>query len=169
LFAPFVLIALLSGATVHAQSPSHFAVESTIAVDTLRGDNAVHRPNIVVDLTGTLRLGDGWLVYVRPWFRQPRADDWDREIYQAALQYERSGAVATRVDVGYIASPSGLGIMDSRPADNPTILPHLAYFTPMPAFDAGAHAQQLGSSTRRLTRLEPSMVVEAITSEFQRE
>ena len=59
------------------------------------------------------------------------------EIYQAAVQYERSGRVSTRVDLGYILSPIGLGMMDMRPDTNPTITPHLSYVIPMPAFDAG--------------------------------
>src|SRR5262245_39701703 len=67
-------------------STSRFAVESTIAVDAFRGDNMLHRPNVIVDVTASMRMGEGWLLYVRPWFRQPRAADWDREIYQAALQ-----------------------------------------------------------------------------------
>ena len=47
---------------------------------------------------------------VRPWFRQPRAPEWDKEIYQAALQYTRNGMISTRLDAGYIVSPITLGI-----------------------------------------------------------
>ena len=61
------------------------------AVDLFRGEDTVDRPNIVVDVTGVVRLADGWRLYVRPWFRQPRTAEWDKEIYQAAIQYERSG------------------------------------------------------------------------------
>ena len=71
--------------------------------------NTVDRPNIVVDVTPWCASADGWLVYVRPWFRQPRTPEWDKEIYQAAIQYERPGRVSTRVDLGYIVSPIGLG------------------------------------------------------------
>ena len=65
--------------------------------------------------------------------RQPRnGPNWDKEIYQAAIQYERSGHVSTRVDVGYIVSPIGLGMMDTRPGVNPTIAPHLSYVSRCP-------------------------------------
>jgi hypothetical protein len=115
-----------------------FSVDSAVSIDEFRGQNAPDRPNIVIDVTASLRLPGGWTMYVRPWFRQPRANSWDKEIYQAAVQYERSARVSTRVDAGYIVSPVGLGMMDTRPGVNPTILPHLIYVTPMPAFDAGA-------------------------------
>jgi hypothetical protein len=77
-------------------------------------------------------------VYVRPWFRQPRATTWEKEIYQAAVQYERPGTVAMRLDAGYIVSPIGLGMMDTRPGVNPTITPHLTYLISMPVFDRTA-------------------------------
>ena len=121
-----------------AQSVARFSLDSVVAVDVFQGENTVNRPNIVVDISGVLRLSDGWVVYVRPWLRQPRTSEWDKEIYQAAVQYERSGRVSTRVDAGYIVSPIGLGMMDTRPGVNPTIAPHLSYVTPMPVFDPTA-------------------------------
>ena len=124
--------------SAQAQAPARFSLDSAAAIDVFRGENTVRRPNIIVDLTGVARLGGGWMVYVRPWFRQPRAPEWDIEIYQAALQYERPGAVALRMDLGYIVSPIGLGMMDTRPGVNPTISPHLTYLTPMPVFDPPA-------------------------------
>lgn len=109
-----------------------------MSVDLFRGQNTVDRPNIIIDVTAVARIGSGWLVYVRPWFRQPRLPAWDKQIYQAALQYSHPGRVATRLDAGYIASPIGLGMLDTRPGVNPTIGPHFSYFTPMPAFNPAA-------------------------------
>ena len=130
-----------------AQSLSRFSLDSVVAVDLFRGENTVDRPNIVVDVTAVVRVADGWIIYVRPWFRQPRTSEWDKEIYQAAIQYQRPGPVATRVDAGYIASPIGLGMMDTRPGINPMIAPHLSYVTPMPVFDPTApRARPLASS-----------------------
>jgi hypothetical protein len=120
------------------QLPARFSIDSAVQIDDMQGQSTVDRPNIVIDVTASVRLATGWTAYVRPWLRQPRTDSWDREIYQAALQYERPGRVATRVDAGYIASPVGIGMMDTRPGVNPTILPHLSYVTPMPSFDPGA-------------------------------
>jgi hypothetical protein len=129
------------------QTPARFSVDSAVQIDQLQGQSTVDRPNIVIDVTASMRLGPGWTLYMRPWFRQPRNSTWDREIYQAAVQYERTGRVSTRVDAGYIVSPVGLGMMDTRPGVNPTILPHLSYVTPMPAFDAGAPRVQPIAST----------------------
>jgi hypothetical protein len=141
------LLLLGVGPQVSAQSLDRFSLDSVVAVDLFRGENAGERPNIIVDVTGVLRLADGWVVYVRPWFRQPRTSEWDKEIYQAAVQYERPGRVSTRVDAGYIVSPIGLGMMDSRPGVNPTISTHLSYVTPMPVFDPTApRARPLASS-----------------------
>jgi hypothetical protein len=59
-------------------------------------------------------------------------------LYQAAVRYERHGALSLRVDAGYIASPLGLGMLDMRADINPTIQPHLSYFVPLLPFDTGA-------------------------------
>ena len=37
------------------------------------------------------------------------------------LQYERPGAVGVRVDLGYLATPFGLGMMDTRPGVEETV------------------------------------------------
>jgi hypothetical protein len=135
---------LLAHSPAFAQGPARFSLDSAVAIDTFRGQNTVEDPNIVVDVTAVVRLGGGWLAYVRPWFREPRLphiedpDSWDKEIYQAAVQYERTGAIASRIDAGYIVSPIGLGMMDTRPGVNPTIAPHLSYLQSMPVFDPGS-------------------------------
>ncbi len=121
-----------------AQSLARVSVDSAVAVDVFQGQNASDHPNVVIDVTAVMRLGEGWLVYVRPWFRQPRAPEWDKEIYQAALQYTRHGAISTRVDAGYIVSPIGLGMLDTRPGINPVIGTHFSYVQPMPTFDPGS-------------------------------
>jgi hypothetical protein len=136
-----LLLATVSAAVAvpaSAQSPERFTFDTTVEADVFRGGAAVDRPNIVVDIGAVVWLGAGWTAFVRPWFRQPRTPSWDKQIYQASLQYEHPGPVSTRVDLGYIASPIGLGMMDSRPGIDPTILPHLSYFTPMPGFDGAA-------------------------------
>ena len=134
----------LAPAVARAQAPARFSLDSVVSVDVFQGQSTVDDPNIVIDVTAVMRLSDEWLVYVRPWFREPRLprptdlENWDKEIYQAAVQYERAGRISTRVDAGYIVSPIGLGMMDTRPGVNPTIAPHLSYLQAMPAFDPGA-------------------------------
>ena len=129
---------LANAQPARAQSLARMSVDSVVAVDVFQGQNASDRPNIVIDVTAVVRLSEGWLVYVRPWFRQPRAPEWDKEIYQAALQYTRHGAISTRVDAGYLVSPIGLGMLDTRPGINPVIGTHFSYVQPMPTFDPGS-------------------------------
>jgi hypothetical protein len=132
----------LSGSRAFGQDVARYSLESVVAVDEFAGENAVHSPQIVVDVSAAVRLGRNWQLFVRPWFRLPRPaapgvpqPAWDAELYQAGIRYERPGAIATRLDIGYILSPIGLGLFDVRPGINPTIVPHLSYLQPMPPFD----------------------------------
>jgi len=125
-----------------AQPAERVAVDSAVSISQWAGDNAATSPDIVIDFTAAFRIGHGWQAYLRPWFRQPSTTPhtWDTTIYTAALQYQRSGRVSTRVDLGYIVSPIGIGMLDMRPDVNPTIMTHMAYVVPMPTFDAGVPA-----------------------------
>ena len=89
------MLLLTSAHRLSAQSLARFSFDSVAAIDLFQGENTVDRPNIVIDVTGVLRLSDGWVLYIRPWFRQPRTSEWDKEIYQAAIQYR---AQRNRVD-----------------------------------------------------------------------
>jgi hypothetical protein len=137
--AGLALAVLVAAAgSVRAQSATdRFAIESAIGIDVFRGGAAADRPQIIVDVLGTVRLGAGWEIYVRPWIRQPRAPQWDVQLYAAAVRYERPGRIALRIDTGYIASPIGLGLLDASPAVNALIGPHITYFAPMLPFDDG--------------------------------
>ena len=42
-----------------AQSFARFSLDSVVAVDVFQGENTVDRPNIVVDVSGVVRLSDG--------------------------------------------------------------------------------------------------------------
>ena len=134
-----------SAVPVSAQTPyERFGLDTTVGFDLFRGDNVSDRPQVIVDIIGTVQLADRWQIYVRPWFRLPRPapptappPEWDTYLYQASLRYERPGTIATRVDAGYMASTIGLGLFDANPSINPTIAGHSTYFTPMLPFDAG--------------------------------
>ncbi len=134
-----VLTIVLTPSAVFAQPPARVSVDSVTGIGLFKGQGATDRPDASVDIGFVVRLSDGWMAYVRPWFfKSAQGSDWDKEIYQAALQYQRGGRVATRVDAGYIASPIGLGMLDMRADANPTIRPHLSYFVPLMPFDRGA-------------------------------
>ncbi len=128
-----------------AESVERFSLDSVIGVDSFGGQNVSSQPQIVIDVSAAVRIGDNWQLYVRPWFRLPRpasgsatTPPWDTEIYQAGVRYERPGPIAVRFDGGYILSPIGLGLLDSRQNLNANILPHLSYLVPMPAFAPAA-------------------------------
>jgi hypothetical protein len=131
-----------AGAQTVEQSIERFTADSVIAVDVFGGQNVSNRPQIVIDASAAMRVGDHWQLLFRPWLRQARpstptaaAPDWDVQLYQLGMRYERPGRVSTRVDVGQIVSPVGLGLLDWRPNLNPTIIPHISYVVPMPVFD----------------------------------
>ena len=128
-----------------AQSFEHFSLETVLSIDKFGGENVSNRPQIIIDISGDVRVSDHVQAYIRPWFRLPRPNtptspvpDWSHELYQAGIRYERpsgGGRLATRLDFGYNVSPIGLGVLDTRPSANPTIAPHVSYLAPMPAFD----------------------------------
>jgi hypothetical protein len=139
LWLALLLSCLASPVTAQPPSIDRVSFDSVVAIDKFVGQGAMDLPSVVIDATVVARIADGWIAYVRPWIRHdPRTEVWNNEIYQAALQYERPGPIAVRVDAGYIVSPIGLGLMDSRPGVNPTIMTHLAYVSAMPVFDPGS-------------------------------
>jgi hypothetical protein len=147
--AATLLLTLGVGTRAQAQAVSPVSVDSAVSISGFRGENAADRPDIVVDVTATVRLGAGWVAYVRPWFRKASTTPYTlaTEVYQAAAQYQRDGRISTRVDLGYILSPIGIGMLDMRPDTNPAIMTHLSYKVPMPAFDAGVPSTlPIGSS-----------------------
>ena len=135
-----VALGLCGAAPALAQQVAPVSIDSAVSINRFVGQHAADQPDIVVDITATARFGKGWVGYARPWFRRASTAPYavSREIYQAALQYQRSGPISARVDLGYITSPIGLGLLDMRPDTNPNVMTHLSYVVPMPSFDTGA-------------------------------
>jgi hypothetical protein len=133
---------VLGGAAPALGQVSPVTFESAVSINRFVGQHAADQPDIVVDVTATARLGGGWVGYVRPWFRRASTTPYavSKEIYQAALEYQRSGPISTRINLGYILSPIGLGLLDMRPDTNPLIMTHLSYVVPMPSFETGVPA-----------------------------
>ena len=136
---------VFGAAPASAQSFERFALDTVVSVDEFGGENVSNHPQIIIDISGGVRISDHVQAYIRPWFRLPRPNtptspvpDWSHELYQAGIRYERpasGGRLATRLDLGYNVSPIGLGVIDTRPSLNPTIAAHVSYLSPMPAFD----------------------------------
>ena len=98
----WAMLLALAPAVAEAQAPARVSIDSVVSVDAFQGQSTTDDPNIVIDVTAVVRVADGWMVYVRPWFREPRLprptrlENWDKEIYQAAVQYEHAGRVSRR-------------------------------------------------------------------------
>lgn len=123
-----------------AQAVARVSLDSVTAADLFTGGGTTGNPDASIDISSVIRLGGGWSAHVRPWFFKSSENDseWSKEIYQAAVRYERTGTTSLRLDAGYIASPIGIGMLDMRADINPTIQPHLSYFVPLLPFDSGA-------------------------------
>src|SRR5262245_9753657 len=108
-YAAALALALCRTAPAFAQV-APVSIDSAVSINRFVGQQAANQPDIVVDLTATARLGKGWIGYARPWFRRASTNPHaiSREIYQAAVQYQKSGPIATRVDLGYILLRIGL-------------------------------------------------------------
>jgi len=132
------LVMALWSVPTAAQVQARFSLDSVTAIDLFKGTNG--RPDQSVDVSGVIRVNDNWSVQVRPWFFKSSGADatWAKEIYQAAVRYQRVGKTAVRVEAGYIASPVGFGMTEMRADTNPTIQPHLSYFVPLMPFERGA-------------------------------
>src|SRR5438309_1559369 len=91
---PALVLAVLAlpASAATAQSVERFTIDSVASIDLFGGDNVSNRPQIIVDISAGVRLGDHWQVVFRPWFRQARpttpgggVPPWDAEIYQAGV------------------------------------------------------------------------------------
>jgi hypothetical protein len=131
---------LMLTSPVAGQSLSRISVDSVGAIDLFKGDGTTGNPDASIDISSVIRIGRGWSAHIRPWLFKSSAQGstWTRELYQAAVRYERAGRASMRLDAGYIASPIGLGMLDMRADVNPTILPHLSYYMPLLPFDRTA-------------------------------
>ena len=135
----------LRSAPASAQSVQRFALDSVASIDVFGGENVSNHPQIIIDVSGGVRISDHRAGVHPPVVSSPSAEHADRagaDLEPRALSGRHpvrtagNGAgLATRVDVGYNVSPIGLGIIDTRPSLNPMIAPHVSYLIPMPAFD----------------------------------
>jgi hypothetical protein len=138
--AALALCALTIDSAASAQTLSRVSLDSVTAVDLFEGQGASGNPGASVDISGVVRISDRWSVHLRPWFFKSSSENsaWNKELYQAAVQYVRPGTTALRLDAGYIASPIGLGLLDMRADVNPLVQTHMGYVIPMMPFDRNA-------------------------------
>jgi hypothetical protein len=130
------LAATLPRAASAQVSPVSF--DAVVAADGDAGSHVVHKPTAWIDLFGAVRLADGLDLRVRPVFLRRSFDgQWQTQVYELALRYERPGRIGVRADVGQISSPIGLSILENRPDTNPVISQHSTLYLPVPRVEAG--------------------------------
>jgi hypothetical protein len=122
--------------------PSLLAIDSVIESDVTvnQGSGSIadgnHVTGIFMDSLITADFGHGIQAMVRPQVQRLGASgEWNRQIWIADVRYEHPGAVALRVEGGYIPSPIGLANLALRPQLNPTIALPAELFTSIPSLE----------------------------------
>lgn len=83
-----LVIAMVTPA-VHAQGlAGRVAVEGIASASSQARE--LNDPNVILDLVGTVRVGDGWDIIVRPWSMRRPGGDWMFEMYQLQVRYVSS-------------------------------------------------------------------------------
>jgi hypothetical protein len=143
------LFTVLLGATTAAAQqarPSIFAVDTVAAVDETVDDNGNAVTGLIVDGVLSADFGGGFQGLVRPFVQRLTSGEWNRQVWIAAVRYERAGTIGLRVDAGLIPSPIGLANLTLRPHLNPTVAQPSSLFTPLPPLEPrGSRATLLGA------------------------
>lgn len=140
--AAWLLAIATSAAPVAAQSPV-VGIDTIAAVDATVDEAGNTTTGIIFDAVASVRLGRGVEAIVRPIAQRFANGEWNRQIWVAALRYERPGDVGVRVDAGLIPSPVGTANLMLRPHLNPTIALPSALFAALPAQEQGARRTTL--------------------------
>jgi hypothetical protein len=141
LFRFFLFSTLLLAASVaNAQlaRPATVAIDSSIALDRTQiissGD---YSSGVTMDGVMSVGMGAGFEGIFRPWVQKSPTGEWNRQIWVAAVRYERPGPIGLRVDAGLIPSPIGLANMMLRPQLNPTVSLPASLFQSLPVVELG--------------------------------
>jgi hypothetical protein len=132
----FLLVASLASAGQLARS-SALALDTAASVDqtrTFSGDNAT---GVILDAVMSVGFGAGFEGMIRPWAQRQASGEWNKQIWIAAVRYQRPGPIGLRVDAGLIPSPVGLSNLMLRPQLNPTVSLPASLFQALPSTEVG--------------------------------
>lgn len=129
------LLVVVSASSAFAQSAAHgrLVLEPVAGMST--STYGPHDPYVVLDLAATVRLGSGFDVIVRPWYRRLPGGDSSTEMYQLQVRYQTSSRVPVRIDAGILTSPIGLGTLQLRQDMNATVSSPFYFHEKLPSFD----------------------------------
>jgi hypothetical protein len=129
---------LAQPAAAQLARPSSVAIDSSIAIDrTQVVSSGDYSSGITMDGVMSVGMGAGFEGIVRPWVQKSPTGEWNRQIWMAAVRYERPGPVGLRVDAGLIPSPIGLANMMLRPQLNPMVSLPASLFQSLPVVELG--------------------------------
>jgi hypothetical protein len=118
--------------------PATFALDSTVSVDQTRTFSGDNTSGAVLDAVMSVGFGAGFEGMIRPWAMRQASGEWNKQIWIAAVRYQRPGPIGLRVDAGLIPSPIGLSNLLLRPQLNPTVSLPASLFTALPPVEPGA-------------------------------
>jgi hypothetical protein len=137
----FVVVAFLLVANREAAGqlarPSPFALDTAASVDQTRTFSGEDGTGVLVDAVMSVGFGAGFEGIIRPWAQRQASGDWNKQIWIAAVRYQRQGPIGLRVDAGLIPSPIGLSNLMLRPQLNPTVSLPAALFQALPTTEPG--------------------------------
>jgi hypothetical protein len=135
-FSTFLLLASGEAAGQLAR-PSAVAIDTAASFDQARTFDGNDASGVVVDGVLSVGFGAGFEGLIRPWAMRQASGEWNRQIWIAAVRYQRPGPIGLRVDAGLIPSPIGLSNLMLRPQLNPTVSLPASLFTSLPSTEVG--------------------------------
>jgi hypothetical protein len=137
-----LLLLVMPGAGVaEAQrlaAPSWLTLDTAADVDRAVDADGATTGGAIFDAYVAARLTGGFELVARPWMQRQADGDWNRQLWLAAVRYERKGPVGVRVEGGLITSPVGLSNLSLRPQLNPTVAQPSSLFQALPSPEAGS-------------------------------
>ena len=128
-------VSVAAPAAAQQAQPSRIALDTVAAVDQAVDENGNFATGVVLDAVVSVEIGGGFEAFARPFVQRLNSGEWNRQVWIAALRYERSAAVNLRVEAGLIPSPVGLANILLRPPQVPTISLPSSLFTALPPLE----------------------------------
>jgi hypothetical protein len=141
------LVAARAGAQEYASqtsAPARIGLETVASAGSYTAPGGGERTG-ALDLSAAWKVSDGVQMFVRPVLARTLDGEWQANVYEAALRYERPGRIRVRFEGGYLPSPVGILPLESRADQNPLITPAQNYDAWLPFFERGTPWVQLTS------------------------
>ena len=131
------ILLLVPGPAAAQQSrPSLLAIDTVASIDEAVDANGNYATGLFLDAVVSVKAGRGVEAIAWPIVQRLSNGQWMRDLWIAALRYERPGPVGIRLEGGLIPAPVGLAnLAVRRPHLNPTIAAPASLFTPLPPLE----------------------------------